>query len=527
MTPETPDEPIENQMRDPHSQNRFSLLSHDLRAALSDILGGLRLVDKARLDSETLAHLDRVGVSAETLTRLLDKTLSDDPQDQETAVTRAVNVNLSDFLEDIRKRWTDRADEKGIKFILERETSLPAIVTVDRVSLDRVIANLIGNAIKFTDTGQVRLSVECGADRALKFCVCDEGCGFSRQALSRLFQYEGRPEKADKPGSGLGLYIAKELSDLLGATLEIRNRDTGGAIAWLRLPHAAWFDRSLRRDGRMLYSVPDKQVDLSGLRILLAEDNKTNQLVATQMLRSMGAEFAVASDGIEALELLEAETFDLALLDIEMPRMTGLELIKAVRAKPEPLCNLPLVALTAYVMREHRERIYAAGADGIIAKPVISISELGLAIQDYHSGTKSRKPKGPVQSGKPEHPQDGQANLVVDQTIFDDLLTTIGPASIAELLGKLQADTDAVAEGLGRGRKALDLAEIRSQTHILISVAGAIGAKPLQLIAQRLNSAANRQEAEGVDDLCGACLSGLKELQGFILAEQSKAEAPV
>jgi len=522
VTPDKPDSPIETQTASATPQNRFSLLSHDLRSALADILGGLRLVEADRLDPETKAHFERMNVSSESLARLLDKTLTDEAPDNAGNLTHAVNINLSDFISDIRKRWAGRAKENGIEFAVTLTSSLPAIITLDRVSLDRVLANLLGNAIKFTDAGRVEMLVECRPDKALCFTVRDEGGGFSPEALARLYEYQGRPQDTRKPGTGLGLYIAKELSTVLGASLDISNRAGKGAKALLTIPHDVWFDRRLRRESPPHQPVPDQRVDLSGLRILLAEDNKTNQLVATQMLRSMGAEFAVASDGLEALDLLEKERFDLALLDIEMPRMTGLELIKAVRAKPEPLCDMPLVALTAYVMREHRERIYAAGADGIIAKPVMSIAELGLAILEHLAGSNSRmRGTNPTQTAEPL-----PEGMLVDQTVFDALLETIGPDSLLELLGKLQADTDAVAEGLGRGRQNLDLAEIRSQTHILVSVAGAIGAKPLQLIAQRLNAAANRQQDDGVDDLCRECLSGLKALQGFITEQQDKAAQP-
>jgi two-component system aerobic respiration control sensor histidine kinase ArcB len=119
----------------------------------------------------------------------------------------------------------------------------------------------------------------------------------------------------------------------------------------------------------------------------------------------------------------------------------------------------------------------------------------------------------------------GASGQVVDRAVFDSLVETIGAESTEELLGKLLADTDSVAEGIGRGRRDLDLSEIRSQTHILVSVAGAIGAHSLQHVAQRLNAAANRREAETIDELCGECLAGLKALQGFILAEQGKAAA--
>lgn len=520
MTLEKPDRQTNKGPIARAGKNRMSLLSHDLRSALSDILGGLRLVDKERLDSETQLHFDRIAASGETLARLLEKSLIDDATGAEHPVTVASNINFNDFLNDIRRRWTDRASEKGIDFKVEISSSLPAITTLDRVSLDRVIANLVGNSIKYTDEGQVVMSVSCKPDKTLCFCVSDDGPGFSDAALAQLFQYEGRPTGNEKPGNGLGLFIAKELSDVLGANLSVENQSNGGAIATLLLPHEVWFDRSLRREGKSRGDASKKPVDLSGLRILLAEDNKTNQLVATQMLRAMGADFAVASDGLEALEMLQVEEFDLALLDIEMPRMTGLELIKTLRMMPAPLGEMPLIALTAYVMREHRERIYGAGADGIIAKPVMSISELGQSILDYLDNlrTGSRVTPAASASARPNEIE------TVDRKIFDTLVETIGADSTSELLSKLQADTDTVAEGLVRGQQSLDLVEIRSQTHILVSVAGAIGATTLQHIAQRLNAAANRQEAAEVDRLCEKCLSGLRALQEFILDEQKKAE---
>lgn len=517
MTPETPQKPIDEPSAGKLRGNRFSLLSHDLRSALSDVMGGLRLIDGERLDPENKAHFERVSAASEALVRLFEKSVADDGEMQPDRLTQASNIMLTDFLEDVRRRWRDHADEKGIAFEVETEENLPAILTLDRVSLDRVIANLVGNSVKFTDEGRVTLSVQCMDDRALVFRITDTGPGLSEAAQACLFEYGGRPPETDKPGTGLGLYIAKELSAVLDAELKVANRSEGGVEALLRIPHAAWFDRSLRRNGNAEQK-PGAAVDLSGLRILLAEDNKTNQLVATQMLGAMGAEYSVASDGLEALELIQAEHFDLALLDIEMPRMSGLELIRAVRAMPAPTSEMPLVALTAYVMREHRERIYAAGAEGIIAKPLMSIEELGQAVLDYYNGTKSRIGKVVTHSEEAEQ----ETEEVVNRQVFDNLVETIGSESTAELLSKLQADTDSVAEGLGRGRQNLDLVLIRSQTHILISVAGAIGAARVQNLAQKLNSAANRKEAAEIDGLCRECLSGLADLQAFILDEQAK-----
>ncbi len=527
MTPEKPDNatgPKQDQGPDQITPGaRTSLLSHDLRSALADILGGLRLIDHDRLDGETRAHFDRIEVAGEAMARLLDTSLAPECSGPHQAQSQLVNLNLAEFIEDIRKRWSARAKEQGLSFRIEKSSALPAIVTLDRVTLERVVSNLLGNAIKFSDTGEVLLSVACQPDDSLILTIRDQGPGISRTALAHLFEFEGRPGDTDKPGTGLGLFIAKELSGQMGASLKLSNRRSGGCEAVLRLPHDRWFNRSLRRGLARDETVSSPQVDLSGLRILLAEDNKINQLVATQMLGSLGADYVVASDGLEALEMLEHETFDLALLDIEMPRMTGLELIRVVRAMPSPLADMPLVALTAYVMREHRERIYAAGADGIIAKPVTNIADLGRHLLEILQRATERVEAAP--QSPPEGPMNAGSD-VVDRQVFDTLIETIGADSTGELLEKLQVDADSVAEGLGRGRETLDLTEIRAQTHILVSVAGAIGAGSLQRTAQRLNAAANREDADEVDALCATCLAGLAALQGFIHDEQEKVLVP-
>lgn len=496
---------------------RLSQLSHDLRSALADILGGLQLIDRARLDDETQTHFERIRASGETLGRLLELSIVDDLR--MAPVARVENIDLTSFLQDIQARWRGRALENRISFELNRMTSLPAIVTLDRVSLDRILDNLLSNAHKYTDIGQVVLTVDCLPDNSLCFCVEDTGPGFSEEARSRMFEFAGRPNAAAKPGTGLGLNIAKELAIHAGASLEIGNRVTGGARAMLCFPHDTWSDRSLKRPRADLDAKNGPPVSLDGVRILLAEDNETNQLVATKMLHSLGAEVVIASDGAEALERLQSDSFDLALLDIEMPRMTGVELMKILRNSPPPLSEMPLVALTAYVMQDHRDLIYAAGADGIIAKPVMSISEFGAAIQKHLCRSENARSG---RAGITENHSNPKNAEVVDRAIFDNLVETIGPNSIAELLQKLQADTDAVAEGIGRASQSLDLSLIRSQTHILISVAGAVGAKPLVTIAQKLNLAANQKGAKDVEDLCESCLTGLKELQGFILREQAR-----
>jgi len=236
-----------------------------------------------------------------------------------------------------------------------------------------------------------------------------------------------------------------------------------------------------------------ERVTLSGLRILLAEDNPTNQMVATQMLECLGASVSLAVDGAEALEMVRRQPFDVLLVDIEMPRVNGIEVIRTLRCDPGPLARLPMIALTAYVMREHRAAIDAAGADGVIAKPILSIEQFGTEIRRFMRRRGQTRPgpdAGSARGGAMATA--GGDGGAIDQDIFDGLAEAIGPEAMAELLEKVAADLLATRSRLERALAGADKAEIRAATHILISVAGAIGAMRVQGMARELNAAAHQ-----------------------------------
>jgi len=256
-------------------------------------------------------------------------------------------------------------------------------------------------------------------------------------------------------------------------------------------------------------------MSLSGLRILLAEDNATNQMVAMQMLESLGAEVVLTGDGAEALEAFGRERFDLALIDIEMPRVSGTEVIRRIRAARPPLADMPLIALTAYVMREHRSAIEEAGADGVIAKPILSIEQLGSEILALagkrwgaaRPGAAEPKPAPEAETGPPSR---------VDLQTYDMLAKSIGEEAMADLLEKIEADLMAAEAETRRGLAEGDIAALRRSSHVLISVAGAIGADALQKHAQRLNSAAHSGEKHAIERWAGDLLSEIGEVLAFV-----------
>ena len=200
-----------------------------------------------------------------------------------------------------------------------------------------------------------------------------------------------------------------------------------------------------------------------------------------------------------------------------MPRLSGLEVLRLVRAQPNPSAQIPIVAITAYVLRANREAIYAAGADGILAKPVQSIDAFGLAIRRALGRNAPPLPETTVQAAGSDEPD-------LDRGRFDHLITIAGPVAARELLTRLETDLRQVERGLVAAFAGPDLAVIRGQTHVLIALAGAVGATSLQILAEALNEAAHQADTERLARLSGRALTLLDRLIHFITNELAQRQ---
>ena len=494
--------PAISQVSETEDQAQLSLLSHDIRSAVSDVIGGLRLVDLDALDATTRLQLERVRTAGEALARLTEEALSwgGDHAGETGAISS--NLQLLRLMENIRLRWSGRAQEKGLRFETTVQSAVPNLVALDRMAMERILSNLLSNAIKYTDTGTVTLKVKICKNDNLCFTVTDQGPGFSDQALERLFQYNGRPDTANKPGTGLGLHIAKEIADQMGGTLDVESRPKGGSRITLRLPLSVWHKSSSSEHAGAL-------PDLTDIKILVAEDNETNQLILAQMLDVMGAEYEIAPDGIEALNWLERETFDIALIDIDMPRLSGIDVMHTLRSGSSTHKGLPILAITAFVLRANREAIYRAGANRILAKPIVSIEALGQSIAALLS------PDANIDIASIDENTQSQ----LDTPRFHRLLEIAGPQGAIELLSRLIEDLTNVQRQLRIAVQTTDQALLRTHTHVLISLAGAVGADRLHSLAQVLNSAAHKMDNTAITRMSGEADHDLTRLMEFITVE--------
>jgi CheY-like chemotaxis protein/anti-sigma regulatory factor (Ser/Thr protein kinase) len=499
-----------NVKSDPASQvpadaGNMALLGHDLRAAVSDIIGGLRLIDHDAIGDTERLQLERVRASSEVLALLLEEGLTQLVDDQDLGSPRFDRVDLSRLIYDLRMRWSGRASEKGLRFSVSSATDLPQALIIDRTALERILSNILSNAFKYTDKGEIRLHLKKIENGNIRVTVTDQGPGFSADALARLFEYKGRPERSRKAGQGLGMHISKNMTRRIGGTIQVENIDGGGAMVSLELPKETWEDAPAY--------TPAPLPDLSGMRVLVAEDSETNQLVITRMLDRLGARHELASDGLEAMSLLRANEFDLLLIDIEMPRLNGIEVIRSLREARCRNSEIPVVAITAYVLRANRNAIYAAGADAILSKPLGGLDTFGQAIANVLNRT------GHTDVGS----DIAMAELAeFDKAVFDRLLNIAGPEGRQELLDRLCADLRRTERGLVSGLGNMDFAAVRSDTHVLIALAGAVGAARLQALATALNAASHRRERSEIGALGPDTLLQTDRLIHFVEREVAR-----
>jgi two-component system, OmpR family, aerobic respiration control sensor histidine kinase ArcB len=484
----------------PSDGRELAMLRHDIRGALQGLFGAIGQIETAALDADAREQIDRIAAAARSLSDLVGSVLGE-PSDP-AAEGSAPVVDMVRFLDYLRRRHAGAARERGLDLVVEAQGDLPDGLALDPLSLERIVDNLLGNAVKFTGSGSVRLTARREMSGAIAFHVVDGGPGLA--GASPEAAPGSRPAPAPRPGHGLGLQIVRSLTERLGGTISLGNRPEGGAEAVLRFPAAAAVAVARR-------PAEPAAPDFTGLRVLLAEDNPTNQMVASQMLRSLHAEVSVCADGVEALEHFDRQPVDLVVVDIEMPRLSGLDVIRAIRSRGDVRSQVPIVALTAYAMHEHRERIAAAGANGLISKPITSVEALGRALAEHVAP--------PARSGGPGSATapDGTdlAGPVIDRVTFDALCEAIGSETMAELLEKVISDLLGAQRDLAAALDPVERGPIRTASHILISVAGAVGAVRLQDCARALNAVAHADAPDRIADGVRRCLAEIDAAVAF------------
>ena len=347
-------------------------MSHEIRTPLHGIIGLSELMMKENHGHQTLDHLKAIKFSAENLLSIINDILDFSKIESEKMTLETVDFDLRETVSLLLNLFKPRVAAKGVALTHAIDPRVPLRLRGDSLKLNQVLTNLIGNAVKFTDRGQIHLQVTLtgsGDDGVvLTFQVTDTGIGIPEDKLETIFESFTQVESEAayrREGTGLGLAISQKMVELMGGTIQVTSRLGEGSAFILQLPFALGQQKTESGAGSL-----QEDADLSGRRILMADDNQINQKVMKQILQHWRIQLDLAADGREALKKAEQESYHLVLLDVQMPVMNGLEAAAALRNHSvTALRTIPLMAITADASPETRQKIVDSGMDDYILKP--------------------------------------------------------------------------------------------------------------------------------------------------------------
>lgn len=368
----------------------LATMSHELRTPMNGVLGMADLLGRSGLTPEQQHMADTLASSGQLLMTHLDSILDYSRMESGRLTLEPRAVRLGQVLAAVTDLMRVKAQESGLDFRTEVDPALPQRIRTDPTRLQQILLNLTSNAIKFTAEGEVFLRVTARAGQ-LRFEVHDTGIGIPEETIERLFHpFEQADASTTRRfgGTGLGLAIVRGLVEGMSGQVGATSVVGEGSCFWFEIPLV-----DLGEATASLPGLPEASISVAAesLRVLVADDNRVNQLVAQRFLQTLGHEATIVADGEAAVAGFDRGSFDLILMDVHMPGMDGLEATRLIRERTGG--EVPIIALTASAMAEDKARCEAAGIDGFLAKP-LSVTELAAVITKVTERTGRSRSRG-------------------------------------------------------------------------------------------------------------------------------------
>jgi two-component system sensor histidine kinase TorS len=476
----------------------LAMMSHEIRTPMNGVLGMLRNLPREGLSEAQIKRLNAALVSGKGLMGLLNSILDYSKLEQGLAAAEAVDFDLAAAVSDIAALMAPMAEEKGLRLVTALPRTAVPSLHGDIGKLRQILFNLVANAVRFTERGEVRIAVQdlterSGPDLWLRFTVSDTGKGIAQEALERIFlafQQEDSHTARTYGGTGLGLTISRRLAELMGGTLTAASEAGRGTTFTLDLPFGqAVADAFAAPMGR-------PEAAARPLHVLVVEDHPVNQQVARDYLEALGHRVTVAESGEDALMLARATRFDAILMDVNLPGISGIEATR--RLRDEGAAGVPIIGVSAHVQPADIAACHAAGMHEVVAKPI-----------DPYALARALSPLSP-HSGIAPSVRETLADLGRDQTC----------AILRLMLDRLRPDAEAIAAALRRG----DQAEVEGRAHRLKGAAGNFHLPDLVEVLARLSRPGATICGEDAPTLLAATEAAERELTQSLAALEGAAE---
>ncbi|WP_096884539.1 aerobic respiration two-component sensor histidine kinase ArcB [Escherichia coli] len=454
----------------------ISTISHELRTPLNGIVGLSRILLDTELTAEQEKYLKTIHVSAVTLGNIFNDIIDMDKMERRKVQLDNQLVDFTSFLADLENLSALQAQQKGLRFNLEPTLPLPHQVITDGTRLRQILWNLISNAVKFTQQGQVTVRVRYDEGDMLHFEVEDSGIGIPQDELDKIFAmyYQVKDSHGGKPatGTGIGLAVSRRLAKNMGGDITVTSEQGKGSTFTLTI-HAP----SVAEEVDDAFDEDD--MPLPALNVLLVEDIELNVIVARSVLEKLGNSVDVAMTGKAALEMFKPGEYDLVLLDIQLPDMTGLDISREL-TKRYPREDLPpLVALTANVLKDKQEYLNA-GMDDVLSKP-LSVPALTAMIKKFWDTQDDEESTVTTE-------ENSKSEALLDIPMLEQYLELVGPKLITDGLAVFERMMPGYVSVLESNLTAQDKKGIVEEGHKIKGAAGSVGLRHLQQLGQQIQS---------------------------------------
>lgn len=502
----------------------LSTLGHEIRTPLNSVIGMVGLLLETNLHGEQLEMVEAIRTSGETLTSIVNGILDFSRLDSGSVPLEIENFEPKALVETTVRLILPRVRPKGIPVRVTVDPEIPAILTGDPGMLRQILLNLIDNAVKFTEKGDIHVEVTLQSSTVehstLRFAVHDTGVGLSESAGQNLFQTSGNPPHRFG-GMGLGLAICRRLVEMLGGQIGVESQEGVGSSFWFAVqcgtPSATITSTSVRTEDNQLQQAatiaqvpPDptprvrndpKPRPTTTYRVLLAEDNVVNQKITLRQLEKLGYGAESVLNGEEAIDAVNRDTFDLVLMDCQMPVMDGFEATMQIREAEvhSGKKHLPIIAMTANVLEGDRDACISAGMDDYIGKPV-SLDQLREVLDRWLPITRPmvHEPVAPTKASSapipapPEH-----RTTTLDAEALDNLRKLVQPPFFSALIDDFFKNSDELLKTLRAAIERNDQEVTLRTAHTLKSSSANYGARVFSTLCKELEQMARVGQLEG------------------------------